>query len=197
MKILKFFFVIGLLGICLSCTNRLTPSQEEEIDAKVRELATFLTDNYSVGDSLYFQHMVWDKETKKYFADETRGFVVTENYIKPYSKTILGTEDAEGLVSQEDGYKLITILQGGTDKLYIELTCAWQNKKYIFYVGTFLINDMKDDGYNGVLTDDPDVIKLGHMDATCILQRNVGIIEWWNLGDKEGSVKYGRWLPFQ
>jgi hypothetical protein len=30
MKILKFFFVIGLLGICLSCTSRLSPSQEAE-----------------------------------------------------------------------------------------------------------------------------------------------------------------------
>ena len=173
----------------MSC-NRISPDLQDELNMQVAELSTFLNDNYTIGDSVYFQN--WPSNQQ---GPVTRGFVVTENYTKEFSKTIVGGDDAEGLFSHQDGYKLVVVLQGAEDKLTVELTCGIENERLLYSCGTFLINNMKDDGYNGLSSerDDPDIIRPRSEKASCTLQRNVGIIAWWNFDKKMTSVEYGEW----
>ena len=169
-----FFYLLTICCTLMSC-NRISPDLQDELNMQVAELSTFLNDNYTIGDSVYFQN--WP--SKKGGAGVVKGFVVTENYTKEFSKTIVGIEDAEGLFCHLDGCKLVVVLQGGEDKLTIELTCAIEDKRLIYSWGTFLINDMKDEGYNSLGTkSDIKTIKWEY--AWCELQKNVGITYWIN-----------------
>lgn len=127
---------------------------------------------------------------------EIRGFVVTENYIKPFAKTVVGREDAVGLFSRQEGYKLVLILQSGADKLYVELTCGIENEQVPYSSGVFLINDMKADEhaeYRSVETSNKDILTPMGKKAHCILQRSVGIVEWLHWDKNCTSIEMGDW----
>ena len=179
----------------LAC-ERLSPDQKDELKLKSEEFATFLNDNYAIGDSVYFQNWQRNLILNEYISGETRGFVVTENYVKPFEKTVVGIQDALGLFSRQEGYKLVVVLQDGADKLYIELTCGVENGRVPYSGGVFLINDMKADEYaeyGGVETTNKDILSPKGEKAYCNLQRNVGIINWshWDKGCT--SIAVGEW----
>lgn len=164
----------------MSC-NRLSPDLQDELNMQVMELSTFLNDNYAVGDSVYFRNWHMDWKLKQTVPGEIRGFVVTENYIKKFSRTIVGTDDADGLFSHQEGYKQIVVLKGSEDELFIEVMCAIEDKRYVFSGGSFLINDMKEeDGYCFISKKPEEVKKIQGEYAWCEMQKNVGVTRWWN-----------------
>ena len=97
------FLLFAASAVCLISCNDPLPTQEElkALEEKAFELRTFLTDNYTEGDSIFFQ-----RET-----GEIEGFVVKANYCDRSDVSI----PPEGYIGKFDivttDYKLRTYLK--------------------------------------------------------------------------------------
>lgn len=178
MKTPRILYYLCIIACTLMSCNRISPDWQDEMDMQVAELSTFLNDNYTIGDSVYFQNWQRNSILNEYIPKDIRGFVVTENYIKPFTRTILGIDDAAGVVGRLEGYNLVLVLQGGADKLHFELTCGIENERIPYSCGKLLVNDIKtEDDYNGITIKEDSLTVMGK-NAYFVLQRNVGILLW-------------------
>jgi hypothetical protein len=167
MKKLLFLLLVASAVCFISCNDPL-PTQEElkALEEKAFELRTFLTDNYTEGDSIFFQ-----RET-----GEIEGFVVKANYFDRSDVSI----PPEGYIGEfyivTTGYDLRTYLKSAENALDVVLSC--------------LIN-LEVDGFCRIRNEEysydelpisqttigEDTIRITTGETECILIKNIGIVK--------------------
>lgn len=186
MKATKFLFSLCILCCALmSCNgkgnNPEEPTQEElkQLKAEALELATYLTDNYNVGDSIFFK-----TET-----GETEGFIVELNYFEELSEIIeaeggdkeTGDDDDDDEEGDENfsvnvvGYKMSTVLQSKNTSIQVQLSYMLEDKET--YVEGILVINKRPDLDRSYTTKEDEIIKIMIADKSCTLQKNVGIVK--------------------
>ena len=161
----------SLLAIMLTCSmlvscnlNEPTP---EEFKQKALELATYLSDNYQVGDSVFFE-----TET-----GETEGFVVYENDFVEH-KISNEPDDGEEFKIIVSSYLIRTAFSSKNNNIRIELYCYIRDEDIIeegsiWVSGPLSIEDL--DNYIYDSNENNIHITLG--DNCCTLSKNVGIVQ--------------------
>ena len=187
MKATKFLFSLCILCCALmSCNgqgnNPEEPAQEElkQMKAEALELATYLTDNYIVGDSIFFK-----TET-----GETEEFRVELNYFEELSETIEaeGGDKEEGDDDDDDegdgeetfstnvvGFKMSTVLQSKNTSIQVQLSYMLEDKET--YIEGILVINKRPDLDRSYTTKEDEIIKITIADKSCTLQKNVGIVK--------------------
>lgn len=185
MKATKLFFSLCILCCALmSCKGKANtpeaPTQEKlkELKAEALVLATYLTDNYTVGDSIFFK-----TET-----DETEGFIIELNYFQELAEIIEAEGDDKETDDDDDddeegdenfsinvaGYKILTVLQSKATHIQVQLFCMLEDGKT--YIEGALVLNKKYDLDRSYTTKDDETIKIMIADKSCTLQKNVGIV---------------------
>lgn len=162
MKAIKSLLVILLISSMLVSCNQNEPDPEV-MKQKALELATFLSDNYQVGDSVYFENETGEIEV----------FVVQVNEFIP--KQISNEPNREEDFKWEIiGYRIATSLKSENSHLLVELDL--NRNMYPEVYGMVRIND--DWSYTGepITIVKEDSIYINHGDKSCTLAKNVGII---------------------
>ena len=160
----------SLLAIMLTCSmlvscNQNEPNQEE-MKQTAQELATFLSDNYQEGDSVFFV-----TET-----GETEGFVVQVSEFFPMQ---ISNEPDFGeeykLIFQ--GYRIATALKSKNTLLYVKLELnSLTPPVYPEVNGTVRING--DWGnVEPITTVKEDFVYIDNGDMHCTLAKNIGIVQ--------------------
>ena len=162
----------SLLAIMLTCSmlvscnlNEPTP---EELKKKALELATYLSDNYQVGDSVFFE-----TET-----GETEGFVVQVSEFFPMQ---ISNEPDFGeeykLICQ--GYRIATALKSKNTLLFVKLELnSFTPPVYPEVNGTVRINgDWGDSNVEPITTVKEDFVYIDNGDMHCTLAKNIGIVQ--------------------
>ena len=186
MKATKFLFSLCILCCALmSCNgqgnNPEEPAQEElkQMKAEALELATYLTDNYIVGDSIFFK-----TET-----GETEEFRVELNYFEELSETIEaeGGDKEEGDDDDDEGdgeetfstnvvgFKMSTVLQSKNTSIQVQLSYMLEDKET--YIEGILVINKRPDLDRSYTTKEDEIIKITIADKSCTLQKNVGIVK--------------------
>lgn len=171
MKVLKFVFSLCLIcGALMSCNKKdKEPNQQTQsnLKEKAKEFATFLTDNYAVGDSIFFRTE----------ADETEGFAVTLNEFRELSETVEIEEDeGEEFPVRLVGYLMLTRMENEKGMFEIRLYVTEPKEGVINIEGGLVINNEIDTNSNYTnVTDDKIVIMIS--DKACTLQKNVGAVK--------------------
>lgn len=184
MKRTKILFSLYILCCALiSCdgsgNNLKEPTQMEfeQLKAEAIELATYLTDNYTVGDSIFFK-----TET-----GETEGFIVELNYFEELAEVFEAEGDDKEMGDDEDdkgeeifsnnvvGYKMCTALKNENAHIQVKLFYMLENGK-TYIEGTIVLNKNYDLD-RSYTTRDGETIKIMVADKSCILQKLVGIVK--------------------
>ena len=162
------FLLLAASAVCFISCNDPLPTQEElkALEEKAFELRTFLTDNYTEGDSIFFQ-----RET-----GEIEGFVVKANYFYRLDES----RPPEGYIGEfytvTTGYDLRTYLKSAENVLDVVLSC--------------LIN-LEVDGFCRIRNEEysydelpisqttigEDTIRITTGETECILIKNIGIVK--------------------
>ena len=163
MKAFNQFFTIMLLCSVLVSCNQNEPDPEE-MKQKAVELATFLSDNYSKGDSVFFV-----TETGK-----TEGFVVKASEL--FTKQI-SDEELKFIL---EGYAIYTILES-SNKTYFDIEMhlnSYTPPVYPEVYGNISISYNWGSSSNGepITTVKEDSIFINRGDESCVLVKNVGIV---------------------
>lgn len=193
MKIHRLFYVLLAATFCLftSCE----PDYPEEIDVQARFLASYLTNVYSVGDSVYF--------TKE--DGQIEGFVVTKNEMEKSSKFITGYEEEEW---EEEGMNLRTYMA--------LLTTQFKNSQHTITIylnyrheggsgfcgGTVCYGKNTLDVWSAPWGVDADffvditkenyIYLSGERSTSCFLHPNIGVVSiatWYERNRKQGDVR--------
>ena len=111
----------SLLAIMLTCSmlvscNQNEPNQEE-MKQTAQELATFLSDNYQVGDSVFFE-----TET-----GETEGFVVLGNEFTPLLISNEPEDFGEDVKFILEGYYISTVFKSENTNFLVDLLLKAMN----------------------------------------------------------------------
>jgi hypothetical protein len=165
------FLLFAASAVCLISCNDPLPTQEElkALEEKAFELRTFLTDNYTEGDSIFFQ-----RET-----GEIEGFVVKANYFDRLDES----RSPEGYIGEfytvTPGYKLRTYLKSAENALDVMFSCSRNNKK-IYVDGMCRIRN-EEHSYDELpicqTTIGEDTIRITTGEIECILIKNIGIVK--------------------
>ena len=162
------FLLLAASAVCFISCNDPLPTQEElkALEEKAFELRTFLTDNYTEGDSIFFQ---WE-------TGEIEGFVVKANYFYRLDES----RPPEGYIGEfytvTTGYDLRTYLKSAENVLDVVLSC--------------LIN-LEVDGFCRIRNEEysydelpisqttigEDTIRITTGETECILIKNIGIVK--------------------
>ena len=167
MKAINSLFSIMLMCCVLVSCNQNEPNQEE-MKQTAQELATFLSDNYQEGDSVFFV-----TET-----GETEGFVVQVSEFFPMQ---ISNEPDYGeefkLIVQ--GYRIATALKSKNTLLFVELQLnSLTPPVYPEVYGTVRINgDWGDPNVEPITTVKEDFVYIDNGDMHCTLSKNVGIVQ--------------------
>lgn len=171
MKHLNYLFLMCIMCCTLISCNDPLPTQEElkAIEEQALELKTFLTDNYTEGDSIFFQ-----RET-----GEIEGFVVKANYFDRLDVSI----PPEGYIGKFDivttGYKLRTYLKSAENALDVMFSCSINNKKLEVYGMCRIRNE--EHSYDELpicqTTIGEDTIRTTIGEIESILVKNIGIVK--------------------
>ena len=173
--------ILALAIILTACGNRNNPDVEKQQMAKrAQELATFLTDNYQKGDSVFFMHT--DLATNEC---DKEGFIVDlcdfRELIDDYEP-----EELEDIKQETSGvfwgYKLVTGLQSKENILYVDITHRKVDGR-IRTDGFFILNGRWDD-WDCQMTEQDNEIRLSSNDTYCVLKKNVGIVSFCNEDDQ-------------
>ena len=164
-----------LLALCMtccilmSCKSKSEPEQPVQINLKetAEEVATYLTDNYNVGDSVFFVTE----------AGETEGFIVKQNYFLELIYTPeydFGEPEPEPVLA---GYKLSTFLESPKNTFWIELFVNDPQTRYATVDGGIAINHkyIVDDFLTLNMAGDSITIVYPTYDKSCTLRKNVGL----------------------
>ena len=178
MKTTKLLTITCLLCTLISCERNLpTP---EEYEAVARQLATYLTDNYTIGDSVLFRTETGDIE----------GFIV-DNIM--FSEIILLTEPdfdeatGEEIASEKviEGYKLDLDLLNNQNHIIIRFQIHDDYRNYyernpgIVSEGSIVIICEPNHVINTTSFVPIDInsnpITISSETMTCVLQKNIGV----------------------
>jgi len=150
--------LLSLIGCLVSCKSKEsepeqpTPPSPSPLTEKAKDVATFLTDNYAVGDSVFFR-----RET-----GETEGFKVTYNRFS-----------ANDDLSE---YLLETSMESEKNSFDIRISITEPFKDFFYLDGIFSLNHDSDIKPNITTVDRGDSIELStNYGKCCRLRRNVGI----------------------
>lgn len=166
MKAIHLIFSIMLMCYMLVSCNQNEPNQEE-MKQTAQELATFLSDNYQEGDSVFFV-----TET-----GETEGFVVQVSEFFPMQ---ISNEpdfgDEYNLIFQ--GYRIATALKSKNTLLFVKLELnSFTPPVYPEVNGTVRINgDWGDSNVEPITTVKEDFVYIDNGDMHCTLAKNIGIV---------------------
>ena len=168
MKITKLFVVLGCLCcIMIACERQKVYTREDFIERSL-ELATFLTDNYEIGDSILFK-------TER---SDTAFFYVR---INSFEELVFYPElEEEGMIPtlQHSGYYIQTYLNSIDDneQLVVQLIHGPSSKK----ITTQAILDCINHDIYGMKewNETNDTIFIREGDMTCTLKKNVGIVKF-------------------
>lgn len=164
----KLVFVLGVLcSLLMSCEERPRIYTREDFIDRALELATFLTDNYEIGDSILFK-------TER---GDTAFFYVR---INSFEERVFYPElEEDGMIPtlQHDGYDIQTYLKSLDDneQLMVRFVHGPNSNKRI---PVAIVDCMDHDiyaPYEWKETDDTIFISDG--DMTCTLKKNVGIVK--------------------
>ena len=195
MKTHSLFYVLLVATFCLftSCEREFP----EEIDVQARFLASYLTDVYSVGDSVYF--------TKE--DGQIEGFVVTKNEIEKKSKLFINPyggspiEDDDEMEEGNDSRIYVALLttqfksSQHTISVYLNYTqeATWGVRSGTVCYGKSSFNVWDNpwggDPECGMLMTPENYIQLrGENNTICYLHPNIGVVSiatWYerNKGD--------------
>ena len=165
-----------VLALCMTCCmlisckeeknepNQPTPPSQTSMTEKAKEVATYLTDNYAVGDSVFFVTKTGD----------TEGFIVRQNY---FLELIYTPEYDFGEPEPEPeltGYKLRTFLESPKDTFDILISVTKSLNGSIIIDGGITINREYDFSTNYTNMNE-DSITLIIADKSCTLRKNVGL----------------------
>jgi hypothetical protein len=159
--------LLSLIGCLVSCKSKEsepeqpTPPSQSPLTEKAKDVATFLTDNYAVGDSVFFR-----RET-----GETEGFVVRWSLLTE----ICGALDPENGISEDFAYDVSTYLESKNNFIVVDLNVydTWPGD--IEIKSQLYIN--RDDNHSSTtMTIIGDTILLSSQDRSCTLLKNVGLV---------------------
>ena len=150
--------LLSLIGCLISCKSKEsepeqpTPPSSNALTEKAKEVATYLTDNYVIGDSVFFL-----KKT-----GETEGFMVTKNHFA-------ANEDLSE-------YLLETSMESNETTFDIQISVTEPKKNFFYIDGIFKINHDADMQPNFFTREEGDSITImTNTGKYCILRRNVGL----------------------
>lgn len=163
-----------LLALCMtccilmSCKSKSEPEQPVQINLKetAEEVATYLTDNYNVGDSVFFLTQT----------GETEGFIVKLNYFMEM-KEIVTPEWGEEPKERSDGYQLSTEMESAKDTFRIVMFVTESPKGYACVEGNIYINHTYEWDNNNITKMEGDSITIQYpsLDKSYTLRKNVGL----------------------
>lgn len=180
----KTFLLIALscmlLMGCKKTKNEPETPYKDELKETALEIASYLTDNYQEGDSVYFLRT--DLATGE---TVTEGFVVKENIFSEMDDSEIdaprkrGNEDDDDKDEDEDDdeddvfYRLCTALKSARNQVLIELN-VYKERGKICTDGFFIINasefaegrTIKKDGQLTIVEDE----------MKCTLRKNTGVV---------------------
>lgn len=178
MKTTNLIFSLFAMCILMAC-NRNAPGINEKVQRQMQQIAldnaTFIIDNYAVGDSVWFKRT--DLLTQE---SATEGFVVTMNVFQELVETIEpdvyseGDEGGKKFEEMSVGYLLKTALQSTNNTFLVTMiTCVADDK--VTTIGMF--NHNADFGGSNLSQkgDTIDLICLSN-NKSCTMQRYVGIV---------------------
>ena len=181
------FIALLCMALCVfaSCHHNEGPSKDDiqKMKETVQEWAAYLSDNYQMGDSVYFLRT--DLETQE---KQVEGFVVEGSGFNELSYEE-ESEDGLGYLHEEDDSNFTLYIEG------YETSVSLRNKNGFMYVELHSTYDGETDriqeycwlGINYDLcwevshqTIDKDIMTVTSCSDTCTMQRNVGIIRFSN-----------------
>ena len=184
MKRIKFISILCLV-VCLgaSCDNNNGPSKDDIKKRKetAQNWMPYLTDNYQVGDSVYFLRT--DLATKE---TQVEGFVVETSifFERGYEEEddLLSYRDEENATFSYviDGYSDEVILKNTGSFLYVNLSVSYDGEEDTFYEYCRLNINFNSCFEVPHYMIDPDYINVTTCSDSCTMQRNVGIIKFSN-----------------
>ena len=150
--------LLSIIGCLVSCKSKESepeqpaPPSQSPLTEKAKDVATFLTDNYAVGDSVFFRRETGD----------TEGFKVTYNRFS-------ANEDLSE-------YLLETSMESEKNSFDIRISITEPLKDFIYLDGIFSLNHDSDMKPNIFTTDRGDSITIAtNLGKCCTLRRNVGV----------------------
>ena len=171
-----------LFALCslASCDERNTPVQTEielcQLETEALELATFLTNNYTKGDSIYFTRT--NIVTNECIIE---GFKVVENYfykgvipLEPDGKSE-ADEVGKEFIEYVKGYDMATFLQSEENQIQVLIMHVYQ-KEGNYTDATVSMNREYAKSISNYVEDKGDSLIIMHSDISCVLQKYVGII---------------------
>ena len=160
-----------LLALCITCCMFVACKSKNEphqvtLKEKAEEVAAYLTDNYAVGDSVFFV-----TET-----GETEGFIVTINYFVELTE-IHAYSPEEEPDTVLTGYQMSTEMKSEKDTLLIEISVDEPQMGVVGVEGSIAINHKFDVEFNLTtkMAGDSITISYPSYDKSCTLRKNVGL----------------------
>lgn len=169
-----------VLALCMTCCMLISCKEEKNepnqptpppspasMTEMAKEIAACLTDNYAVGDSVFFR-----RET-----GETEGFIVA---INNFVETIDYSELEWGEIEPQErliGYDYMTFLTSEKDTLRIMLWIRESGEGMVNVLGDMTINHKMDLDSNLITNMAGDSITISYpsYDKSCTLRKNVGL----------------------
>ena len=176
----KLFIISSCIiaSTLMACGNRNNPDVEKrQMTKRAQELATFLTDNYQKGDSVFFMHtdLLTNEKNKE-------GFVVNSCVFQD----LIDEEEPETFEQEINmvfwGYMLTASLQSKENILYVNITHRKVDGR-IRTEGFFILNG-RWDNWDCRMTEQGDEIRLSFNDTYCVLKKNIGIVSFCNEDDQ-------------
>ena len=173
------------MASCLFASCHHDDGPSNDMIKKMKETAQnwmpYLTDNYQVGDSVYFLRT--DLATKE---TQVEGFVVETSifFERGYEEEddLLSYRDEENATFSYviDGYSDEVILKNTSSFLYVNLSVSYDGEEDTFYEYCLLDINFNSCFEVSHYTIEPDYINVTSCSDSCTMQRNVGIIKFSN-----------------
>ena len=173
------------MALCLFASCHHDDGPSKEVVQKMKETAQnwmpYLTDNYQVGDSVYFLRT--DLATKE---TQVEGFVVetSEFFERGYEEEddLLGYRDEENATFSYvvEGYSDVVVLKNASSYLLVDMSVSYDGEEDTFYEYCHLYINHNTCFETSHHTLDKDYITITSCSDSCTMQRNVGIIQFGN-----------------
>ena len=156
LRIKTAVILLSLIGCFMSCKSKSEPEQPSSnaLTEKAKEVATYLTDNYTIGDSVFFL-----KKT-----GETEGFMVTKNHFA-------ANEDLSE-------YLLETSMESNETTFDIQISVTEPMENFFYIDGSISLNHDSDEKpyLTTKVKGDSIIISVSGVGKKGILQKDIGLI---------------------
>ena len=173
------------MALCLFASCHHDDGPSNDMIKKMKETAQnwmpYLTDNYQVGDSVYFLRT--DLATKE---TQVEGFVVETSIF--FER---GYEEEDDLLSYRDeenatfsyvveGYSDVVVLKNASSYLLVDMSVSYDGEEDTFYEYCHLYINHNTCFETSHHTLDNEYLTITSCSDSCTMQRNVGIIQFGN-----------------